>query len=246
MPSLTSSASRALLSRPPSRRISPFSKTDQYNEVDGVIRFPSQRGPRPTEEPYRPAIVSSHRDNSDSSLSSDNDTELSSDESSDYPVLTSQQESLKRLEQELDVRPDNVDIWNSLLNESLSTIPITSKNAAKARSEITLSVLSRAFSACPQNATNKTLRLTYLKAGEQVWHESKLRSEWEEALKVGDIEIQIEWLEWRIKNGSGGIDQIIEAAVRACEGLGPTEDSELAKVRIFWRVAVVLRNAGEL
>ncbi|KAF8912990.1 NRDE-2, necessary for RNA interference-domain-containing protein [Gymnopilus junonius] len=225
-PSLTSTGSRALLSRPPSRRIPSSSRADQYNEVDGVVCFPSQRSTRHKEDSYRPAIVSSHRDDSDSSPYSDSDAAPSSDESSDSLVLTAQQETLKRLEQELEARPENTDIWNSLLNESLSTIPVTSKNATKARSEITLSILSRAFSASPQNAMNKNLRLAYLKAGEQVWHESKLRSEWEEALEVGDVEFQVEWLEWRIKNGSGGIDQVIDSALRTYEGLGPGRNSE--------------------
>ncbi|KDR85329.1 hypothetical protein GALMADRAFT_234148 [Galerina marginata CBS 339.88] len=243
-PSLTSSASRALLSKPPSRRLIPCAGNDKYAEVDGIIRLPSRRGPENAEESYRSITTTKDDEASDSSPSSESDVEISSDEDSDSPVLTAHQETLKRLEQELEAQPDQADTWLSLLNQSLSTIPITSKNATKARCEITVSILSRALSASSLNLSNKRLRLAYLKAGEEVWHESKLRSEWEGALKEGGIEIQIEWLEWKIRKGNGGILNIVESAVRALNNLGMQENDEIAKVRIFWRVATAIRNAG--
>ena len=130
------------------------------------------------------------------------------------------------------------------MNQTLSTIPFTSKNATKARSEITVSIIARALSADPQNNVDRHLRLTYLRAGEDIWHESKLRSEWEDALKVGGVDIQLEWLEWKIRSGNKGIDGVLESAVRAFTGLGTGEEADIGKVRIFWRVAVALKNAG--
>ena len=88
------------------------------------------------------------------------------------------------------------------------------------------------------------LRLAYLRAGEGIWHESKLKSEWSDALKIGGIELQMEWLEWRIRNGNTGIDGVVESAVRAVASLGSDVDSEVAKVRIFWRMTTAIRSAG--
>ncbi|KAF8973700.1 NRDE-2, necessary for RNA interference-domain-containing protein [Flammula alnicola] len=219
--SLTDSSSRALLSKPPSRRLFSSNDDGKYQEVDGFIRLPSRRGRGVGEESYR-SITRENHDNSDSSSSSASEADVSSDEGSDEPTLTTHQETLKRLEQELTVKPDAVDTWFSLLSQTF-------------RCEITVSILSRALSAAPQNATNKVLRLAFLKAGEEIWHESKLRSEWEETLKVGGIEVQMEWLEWKIRTMNHGIDEVVEAAARALESLGVDEDSEVAKIRIFWR-----------
>ena len=104
--------------------------------------------------------------------------------------------------------------------------------------------MSRALSAHPQNVKSKILRLKYLQAGEEVWHESKLRSEWENAWKVGSVEIWMEWLEWRIRSGSNGINGVVNDGKRVLDALGPGDDDELSKVRVIWRVAVALQNAG--
>lgn len=149
---------------------------------------------------------------------------------------------MKRLQQEVEAKPDSIENWLLLLNQTLSTIPITSKNARKARSEISLSVLARAFSSSPQNAKNKHLRLAYLRAGEEIWHESKLRSEWDDALGLEDIEIYLEWLEWTIRKGQNGVEGIVEAAARMLEKVD--RGSDLDKVRIFWRVATAIKMAG--
>ena len=115
-----------------------------------------------------------------------------------------------------------------------------------ARSDITVSIIARALSADPQNKLDRHLRLTYLRAGEDIWHESKLRSEWEDALKVGGADIQLEWLDWKIRNGNKGIDGVLDSAARALADLGTGEEANIGKVRIFWRVAVAMKNAGML
>jgi hypothetical protein len=107
-----------------------------------------------------------------------------------------------------------------------------------------VSILSRALSAHPENARNKVLRLAYLRAGEGIWHESKLKSEWNDALKIGGTELQMEWLEWRIMNGSNGVDGVVESAVKAAASLRGDDESEVAKVRIFWRMTIAIRSAG--
>jgi len=243
---LTSSSSRALLSKPPSRRIVPASGTNKYEEVDGIIRFPSSRSIEDAVESYRSITTPKDRDDSDSSLESDSGSLATSDDESGHPVLTAHQETLKRLQQEVDTNPDAIESWMSLLNQTLITVPITSKNASKARCDITVSILSRALSASPLNRTSKALRLAYLKAGEEVWHESKLKAEWEDALKVGGIEILMEWLEWNIRKSKDGISGIMEAALRVLNSLGSGSEAQLdvSRVRVFWRVAVAIRGAG--
>lgn len=147
---------------------------------------------------------------------------------------------MKKLQQEVEVNPDSIKAWLLLLDQTLSTVPITSKNARKARSEISLSVLSRALTASPQNAKDKHLRLAYLRAGEEIWHESKLRSEWDDALKFHDIEIYMEWLEWIIRRGQTGVDEIVEGAAKMLKRVNSDSD----KIRIFWRVATAIKMAG--
>ena len=194
-------------------------------------------------EPYRSLSKVKADDDSDSSpFESDDDSHES--DNNDIAVLSAHQESLKLLEQDLEANPRAVSKWLALLNQTLSTVPFTSKNARKAHSEITVSIIARALSADPQNNLDTHLRLTYLKAGEDIWHESKLRLEWEDALKVGGVDIQLEWLEWKIRRGNKGIDGVLESAARALTGLGIGEEADFGKVRIFWRVAVAIKNAG--
>ena len=100
------------------------------------------------------------------------------------------------------------------------------------------------MSADRQNSNSKVLRLKYLKAGEEIWQESKMHEEWESASKVGGIEIWMEWLEWRIRKSKKGMESVVEAAVRAMSALGSDVAGELGKVRIFWRTAVAFQNAG--
>ncbi|KXN83909.1 hypothetical protein AN958_00989, partial [Leucoagaricus sp. SymC.cos] len=243
---LSDSSARSLLARPPTKQLFPSTSSTKYQEVDGVIRLPSRRGRRDPEDSYR-AITTARDSDSNSSSASSGASEYESDErSSDAsPTLTSYQTTIKRLEQELAEDPMAVDKWLSLLNHTLSTIPITSRNATKARSEITVSILSRALSANPRNSLSRLLRLRYMKAGEEIWPEAKLKAEWEDALKAGGTEIWMEWLEWRIrsiKSIDGLLDEIsrVYAAFDGDKG----EFGELAKLRVFWRIIVLYRDAG--
>ena len=233
--------------QPPSRRIVPLTDDNRFQEEDGFIRLPSRRSRAAADiELYRSITVGKSNDRSDSSSTSETEGDASSEDDNDQPVLSAHQETLKHLDQELSQNPDAVDTWIALLQQTLSTIPITSKNATKARCEITVSILARALSAAPLNARSKELRIPYLKAGEEIWHESKLRSEWDEALKDGGIELQMEWLEWRIRQGQKGIAGVIDAAAYSLSSLvGDDEQAEIARVRTFWRVATALRGAGE-
>jgi len=212
----------------------------KYEEINGFLRLPSRHG-RQNNQSYRQITLAKNGSDSESSEASSDD---SSNSDSDSMPLTSHQQTLKSIEQQITSDPSSVTAWLSLLSQSLSTVPHTSKNATKARSEIALSILSRALSSHPQNSTSKVLRLKYLKAGEEVWHESKLRAEWEEGLNGGGIEIWMEWMEWRIRRAAKGIKGVVEDGERVLCSLGDGEDDEIAKLRVLWRVAVALANAG--
>ena len=240
LPTLTDSSSRALLAAAPTQSMITSDTKYKYEEIDGFLRLPSRRGHQ-TEQAYREIVLT--KDGSDSD-SSDASWDGSSDDDDSNTPLTSHQQTLKSLEQQIESDPSSVPTWLSLLSRTLSTIPQTSKNATKSRSEITLSIISRALSSHSSNIHNKDLRLKYLKAGEEVWHESKLRAEWEEALKVGGIDIWMEWLEWRIRRAVKGIDGVVEDAQRVLRTLGDTELGEMGSLRVFWRIAVALQSAG--
>ena len=189
------------------------------------------------------------RPNSRGEASSDSELSVSEaeGESSDgdqAPILTSHQLAIKSLEERLVADPSSVQTWLSLVARSLSVVPLTSKNANKARSEVAISVLSRARAAHPSNLHSPTLLLKYLRAGEELWHPTKLMTEWEDALKLGGIDIWMDWLEWRIRTSVGGIDQVVWDAARALKALEGSEDSELDRLRIVWRVAIAFQEAG--
>lgn len=211
-----------------------------------MIQLRGSRGHRQPEDSYRAIEVSQVVDSdSDFSASSAEDSDSGSEKSGPLK-LTSHQTVIKRLEQDLTEDPTSESKWLSLVNQSLSTIPITSRNATKARSEITVSILSRALSTEPRNISSKLLRLRYMKAGEEIWQESKLQEEWEETLRVGGIEIWMEWLEWRIRSCTKVVDGLVKDVLRvyaACE-TDSSEFQELSKLRAFWRLVTVYRNAG--
>ncbi|KAH7912572.1 NRDE-2, necessary for RNA interference-domain-containing protein [Hygrophoropsis aurantiaca] len=241
-PALTDSSSRALLLAAPTRRLIALGDSYKYQEIDGFLRLPSRRG-RQTNEAYRAITLTKDNEGSDSQSSgSESDDTASSDD--EGPLLTSHQLSLKELEAQLSSEPSLVSIWLALVAHSLFSIPVASKNATKTRAEVTLSVLSRALCAHPGNAKSSILRLKYLRAGEEIWHESKARAEWDEALKLGDIDIWLEWLEWRVRKGAGGVDGFISDAARILNALGDDEENEIDKLRLTWKITIGLQQAG--
>lgn len=234
MSSLTDQTTRLLLRKNPERRLTALKPSKLGNEGDEVIRLPSSKGSKNPEDSYRSITLT---------YSSSSENEIASSDDDSQPLLTAHQETLKMLEEDINANPAIPEKWLALLHQTLSTTPTTSKNATKVRSEITLSVLSRAFAAYPDNSKSKALRILYLKACEQVWQEDKLDGEWDEAFKDGDIEILMEWLEWQIRKGLDGLDGLIASAVKALARLEKDVD-ERAKIRIFWRIAFAIRSAG--
>jgi hypothetical protein len=176
MLALTDSRTRALLAVPPKGKLIGSGDTHIHDEEEGILLLSTKRKRPKDEQPYR--SITSSKDDAESLYSSSSGSESEgggrSDTDDDTLTLPSQQESLKLLEQQLSVEPCSVDKWLLLLSHTLSSIPVMSKNASKAQSEITVSILARALGADPRNSASVILRLKYMKAGEQVWHESKV------------------------------------------------------------------------
>ncbi len=207
--------------------------------MDGFIRLPSRRARLVEPKDYRSILPSkdhgSESDSSSASAVSDSDV----DDDHDKTVFSSNHEKIRFLEEQLSVDPSSVSTWLSLLSLSLSQVPAASKNSSKVRSEITLSILGRALPSLPEGSSTR-IRLLYLHAGEELWTSEKLGQEWEKALTAGDFNIFFAWLDWRIRDGSRGVDEILEAATRILV----SATNELERLRIFWRLTCVLRQAG--
>lgn len=230
------SKSQKLLSKTP-RRIG-YGNSTKYQEVDGFLPLPSRRGRnfRADEPSYR--FIDNEND-SDSASDSVASSPCSSD---DEHVPSAADEALRHLEQQLSADPSSITNWLALLSRTLSK-----QKARGSRSAIALPVLARALSAHPANSASVLLRIKYLKAGADVWDdEAKLRYEWEDALKLGSIDLWMEWFEWKISKAGDGLDGVVDAALRILSSLDESEDSEVGKVRVFWRTAIAFRHAGEV
>ena len=149
--------------------------------------------------------------------------------------------TIKKLEEKLRWDPSSVQSWLSLLSHSISTVPLDAKNSARARAEIAESILSRAVSAHPSNKASIPLRLKYLKSGEHVWGEKKLQYEWDDALTLGSVEVWMTWLDWKLSTSRGGLDGAMQNFAHALKQLRHTE---IGCLRVQWRAAVILQQAG--
>lgn len=211
----------------------------KYQETNGFIPLPSHRPHLVEPDDYRSiGPLKDHGSDSDSSSAS---AASDSNDDDDGIVFPSNHEKIRFLEEQLSKDPSSVSTWHSFLSLSLSQVPAASKNASKVRSEITLSVLGRALPTLPEGPSSTRIRLQYLHAGEDLWTSEKLSQEWERALSTGDINIFLAWFDWRIRNGSEGVNGILKGATRVLA----LAVSELERLRIFWRLTCALRQAGK-
>ncbi|GJE85747.1 NRDE-2, necessary for RNA interference-domain-containing protein [Phanerochaete sordida] len=241
-PELTDPKSRRLLLAAPTKRlVQPSGKEYKYEEVDGFLRLPSSKLHDAVGRSRVETTVEVHEDAGSTSESSNEEEDIDTGDDSDSISLDSRQITLKELEGQLTSDPTSIATWLSLLSHSVSTVPLHSKNAPKARAEITLAILSRALSAHPDNKKSVTLRLELLSTGEELWDNKRLYEEWEDALDLGQPELWQAWLDWRIRTQRDGVDGIISDAERV---LSIFASDEIEKLRVFWRVAVALRDAG--
>lgn len=251
--SLTDPKARRLLLQPP-RPVSALpgiNSRDAGEDGDDFLRL--TRKPSESKVRHKDKAQSQHRtvtatihalvepEDSDGSISdSDESSEATEDSEPGAPILTSRQMAIKKLEEKLRGDPSSVQSWLSLLSHSISAVPLDTKNSARARAEIGESILSRAVSAHPSNKASISLRLKYLRAGEEVWGEKKLQYEWDDALGLQSTEVWMAWLDWRLSR-CRGLDGIIGDVAHALEQLRYTE---IGSLRVQWRAAVILQQAG--
>jgi hypothetical protein len=238
MPELTDSATRKQLAAGPTKRLIASSQTPyKYDEIAGFLRLPS--GKKQDNQAYRD--IEKDDDNSDSS-GEEMELEEEDSDGEDTFTLSVGQERLRDLERRVKAEPKSVSAWLELLTQTLSMSPETGKNASQARADITLAVLGRALSADLENKASVSLRLRYIRAGEVIWPENRLRLEWDTALQViNNPDLVMEWLDWRIRAEKEGSDGIVRDGV---EALKLMRGEEIAMLRVFWRVTVALQQAG--
>lgn len=248
---LTDSGVRSLLALSPKFRISgsqSIHSSSKYEEVDGFISISSRGTMKIYEQQSRTTMdrfVNLGTNNLSSSGSESEEYEGSNGSDSPEIQFSAHEETLRELNQKLKVAPSSVSLWLQLLNHNLSTIPLSSNNAIKARSELSLSIIERGFSVHPNNMASKALLLTYLQAGEEIWEKERLAKEWEQVFsRVGGIDVWMEWLEWRWRKGAGGIDGFVQDVLRVLVLITDDEAGELNRVRILWRIAAAFQDAG--
>jgi hypothetical protein len=184
-------------------------------------------------------------EDSDGFISDSNESSETAEEDSETEalILTSRQTVIRKLEEKLRGDPSSVQSWLGLLSHSISAVPLDTKNSARARAEIAESILSRAVSAHPSNKASVTLRLKHLRSGEDVWDEKRLQHEWEDALVLRSTEVWMAWLDWRLSRSRGGLEGMLEDVAHVLEQLRHTE---IGCLRVQWRAAVILHQAGLL
>ncbi|EIN14098.1 hypothetical protein PUNSTDRAFT_140471 [Punctularia strigosozonata HHB-11173 SS5] len=248
-PALTDKATRELLSAPPVRSYAALSGSKyKYNEIDGFLRLPSSRAAYHNQA-YRSIgrVEGSHESDSSSDGDSRDSSGSQDDSGSEDGIhLNSHQLAVKAAEQKVSQDPSDLSAWFDILAFSLSTIPPLSKDATKARAEITITVLDRAFKASTENNHSVSLWLRYIAAHEELLEAGEVNYVWEKAIQnagrgADKADLWIEWLDWSIRRSARGMDGILEAAVRAVRAL---HLDEIGRLRVLWRVAVAFRDAG--
>ena len=239
---------RGLLASGPVRRLQASTRSLlKYEENDGFIRIPSRKG-KEKEQAYR--SIEGNRDENSDSDSTSSSVGGSSGYDSDTVPFSAREEALRKLEQKVKDEPKSIKDWLLLLDHSLGETLTSSKNAALARADISVSILHRALSVCEENSRSVLLRLKYLRAAEALWYqqEDRLSKEWEMALDAtNSADLWLEWLDWSIRKGGGGFEDVIQHAIRVLSRI-PIHLSEDAtdttRLRIFWRTTECMKNAG--
>ena len=187
----------------------------------------------------------SHESDSDASSSQ-------SSESESGHTLTAEQHTIKALEMTLGSSPSDIESWLKLLDISTKSLSVLTKQATRARAEISVSLLRRAIDAHPDNIASFQLRLLYLEQCCELWSEEKLREEWEDVLNsLGSPQsppwkraiVWLNWLEWRLVANSTVVGALNDT--KRLFAMLHGERFMRVRVRLCWRVAVFLREAGE-
>ncbi|WVQ77105.1 hypothetical protein IAR50_006788 [Cryptococcus sp. DSM 104548] len=142
-----------------------------------------------------------------------------------------------------------------------------------AQAEVTLSILSRALNATPENGYSIPLHLAYIRSAEKVWPGGKVTERWKNVLRElgracekrpelegGMMDAWLGYIEWREGQGfakgdgggdgeGGGVDEVVDVYVECIErlkvGMGGDEMArEENLVYLFLRACLFLKQAG--
>ena len=197
-------------------------------------------------------------------------------------LSTVEQETRSRTiaaEQHLKQHPEDFDCWiaySTLHLGNSDTRAVGSDPAqiptTRAAAEVTLSILSRALSAAPENSVSTPLHIAYIHAAEAVWPPEQITERWKNVLRVlgeamrngaknmqdGMMGVWLAYLEWREGQGfgkseegkaGGGVDEVVEVYAECLRAAG-TSSSMQAKeenqLYIFLRACLFLKQAGRL
>lgn len=167
-------------------------------------------------------------------------------------TLTAEQHTIKALETAITSSPNDITSWLKLLDQSVKSLSILTKRATRARAEISVSLIQRAIDAHADNSSSLQLRLLYLEHGSEIWTAEMLRDEWERLLgNLGTPQspawkratVWLTWLEWKLAS-SPTVANALNDSKRVFAILHG-EQFERVRVRLCWRIAIFLREAGD-
>ena len=208
-------------------------------EEEGFIPI-SKPSPDPETKPaYR--SITEPNDNSDRDSSTDEEDALSWLESDDDAVDAHSAETT-RLARILATDTSNVSSWLNVIAHSASTNPTPA-----GRADIWITMLEKAMLAHPANKTSDKLRLRYLEVIREARPGSEEERAW--ALALSEITSENIWVEYiGFKLRRGGAESLEGAVSNIWEKMGALGDNEPrqhhARLRIFWRALIGLREAG--
>lgn len=143
------------------------------------------------------------------------------------------------MERYLQLHPTDVDAWIRYSTLHLKMSPDLARQAAnpsidplklpqnRATAEITLSILSRALEAHPDNFSSISLHIAYIKAAEKFWERGQITRRWQNVLReLGDratrandsklqegmMDLWLGYIEWQEGEGFGKMDAKAEEA----------------------------------
>ncbi|ODO05840.1 hypothetical protein I350_04901 [Cryptococcus amylolentus CBS 6273] len=260
------------------RILLPPSSDRQLDYDTSFVAFDSR--PKRLEEPDLPSYRSiTHQDLPDEGKGGE--YELVEDAIGSF--ATAEQEVRKKtvdMERRLKEQPEDEDAWieYSTLHLQLSPeaervpgVDQTRLATTKAQAEVTLSILSRALNATPENGYSIALHLAYIRSAEKIWPGRKVTERWKNVLRElgqasdrrpgleeGMMKLWLGYIEWREGQGfgkgdgeesGGGVDEVVDVYVECIERLkngmgGDALAREENLVYLFLRACLFIKQAG--
>jgi NRDE-2, necessary for RNA interference len=135
-----------------------------------------------------------------------------------------------------------VSSWLDVIAHSASTNPTPA-----GRADIWITMLEKAMLGHPANKTSEALRLRYLEAIRELRSGSEEETAWTKAFdEIKSENLWVEYIGFRLrKRGAEALESAISRVWKAVDTLGDNEQRKYhARLRIFWRAIVGLREAG--